>query len=148
MLDTTKVLTNEMVSNPVIPWCQQVPEQVTTTATGASSSSERSVAVNAGGVQENPQTKTDGEQDIRRFDDPAQSFQPKNPEEQEFYTMVLRSIFGKIVKPPQTFAIFHSKKRSGATAPATADGLRFCLSNDHEDCQPTRANTDRIQSGI
>ena len=65
--------------------CQRDPEPNTTTATGASSSSKRLGAVrdpfNTGEGKVYPQTNTDGELYIKRFDDPAKPFQPQNHEE-------------------------------------------------------------------
>ena len=84
--------------------CQQDPQTFTTTATGASSSSGRLEAVkdplHAGEVKVNPQTNTWGERNIRSFDDPAKRFQPQNREEQEFYTMLLHSIFANLGNNP------------------------------------------------
>ena len=56
------------------------------------------------------QTNTDGEQHIRRFDDPAKSFQLQIQQEQEFYTIVLHGIFAIFGKDPQIFVSFRSKK--------------------------------------
>ena len=53
---------------------------------------------NAGEGNVFPKTNTDGEQHIRKFDDPAKSFKSQSQEEREFYTMVLHSsgtTFGK-----------------------------------------------------
>ena len=52
------------------------------------------------------QTNTDGEQYIKKFDDPATSFQPENQEEQEFHTMVLHSICAQFREGPHILSRF------------------------------------------
>ena len=71
----------------------------------ATGSHERSANAGEGKV---PQANTDGEQYIRRFDDPATSFQPQNLEEQEFCAMVLHSICAECGKEPAELCDFPS----------------------------------------
>ena len=61
--------------------CQQNPQTFTFLATGASSSFGRAAATEE---KMHLHPNTDGEKYIRKFDDPAQNFQPQSEEEHDF----------------------------------------------------------------
>ena len=123
--------------------CQPDLQKITITATGASSYGRleaRRDPFNAGEGKAYPQTNTDGEPYTRKFDDPTKSFEPQHQKEQEFFTMVLHSIWTKFWKDPTGLRYFPLKRAVWSQFTSGCSWASFWLSKDDEDFQRVAMN--------
>ena len=114
----TWTITEYLHQNIKLDLRQQDSERVNKTKPGASisgqletpgaSSSRRPVAteVLSSGKKVHLRLNTDGEQYIKKFDDPAKNFKRQTEEEHEFYKQVLNSICARFGKYPSNLQDF------------------------------------------